>query len=997
METRQEPDDVELGAAVDAVAAGFALASRKMLTWLRSSFVAVLLGSTACAASSPAPSSSGSTLPAPTWVPAAPLPPVPVWRLGEASSPALRLDLGAGFSGVVHHGVRLVVDGSGAVYARSEHRIQTELLLAVPEHLGGGFVFGGASGLWHAASFVDTPRLLVPGPVRTLSFGPERALVVRDDGSRRLVDLTTGELRPVELPGISMMASSLDGRVGLAYADGGRLYGLRPGSGWQAIEHGSGALGVLRVVGLESELHIDASGGESFVYGAEGLRRSPQVPAAPTLDAGARRSRRPRPLPLAVARGAQLFDDQVIAFDEGSAFVISTRSGEVLAEEPGATPPDFECRAARFEREVLALCHANDRTLVATRPVEGGPTKIEIAFPRRGVLSWGEGDALSFDGPCDGKEARVGAACLRTEGGWLELDRSAMLEDAPKTSTARRLLDVPTPTTVLSLVAGANAGLVDLGSGRRWPLDANEIAAVEAWVGARQLVDHRARVIGEGELELWSERGQSVRLLQGGRQLEPSPYRFANLRFDGARGLARSGSGREAVFLQSTDWGRSFAAVDTPPLPRLRDGAAQSCTEVGCTVDAWVRVGWSSERGGASSSPAIDVPSSTVDPPSLPELRCTPSAPPSRRLAPASDEARFGLGAERVRLGPNEALAHHSLSAFDHQGGELRAEAVRAVITGRVDEAASSARALRYLEPFDPSATPRSARYELQAAHDHAALTGSSAGPEHMLSTEQGFALPVLGGGLLLGDGAGSLLWVEGARALPISLGRDGAEFAVHAAARLDPTTLAVLARDSFGRVVVLRVTRGSVHTELELPPPPRPELAPATLGLALVDEGRLGVLMSPSSGPPTQEDPALLFVAGKSPTKLAAWHTLEPASSPACADRKGAALALAAPSAWLSTGLGVDPDQATWLAVRWSSERVCLEAVDAPGLRLDTPLRELDARTIARFDAKPSAGLLAIGEGVELRDRRSCELLPPRSSRASAAPAATLSTAPAR
>ena len=213
----------------------------------------------------------------------------------------------------------------------------------------------------------------------------------------------------------------------------------------------------------------------------------------------------------------------------------------------------------------------------------------------------------------------------------------------------------------------------------------------------------------------------------------------------------------------------------------------------------------------------------------------------------------------------------------------------------------------------------------------------------------------------------------------------------------LDPTTLAVLARDSFGRVVVLRVTRGSVHTELELPPPPRPELAPGTLGLALVDEGRLGVLMSPSSGPPTQEDPALLFVAGKSPTKLAAWHTLEPASSPACADRKGAALALAAPSAWLSTGLGVDPGQATWLAVRWSSERVCLEAVDAPGLRLDTPLRELDARTIARFDAKPSAGLLAIGEGVELRDRRSCELVPPRSSRASAAPAATLSTAPAR
>jgi hypothetical protein len=993
---RQENDDVAALLRPVPLRQRFALASGAMLTRLTSSSVAALLLSTACAASGPSTENARPVVLAPTWVPAAPLPPIPVWRLGQAASPGLTLDLGAGFSGVVHQGVRLVVDGSGTVYARSEHQISTQLLLAVPEHLGGGFVFGGSSGLWHAASFVDPPRMVVAGPVRTLSFGPEHTLVVRGDGSRRLVDLATGELRAVSPLGASMMASSGDGRSGVAYADGGRLFGLRAGAGWQEITPRPGGLAVLHVTSLEAELRIDARGGESFVFGPQGLQRSAQPPPPRAAQGDTRRVRPKSPLALAAARGAPLFDDQVIAFDAGSAFVISMRSGKVLAEEPGATPPDFECRAARFDREVLALCHANDRTLVATRPVEGGPTKVEISFPRRGVLSWGEGDALSFDGPCDGKEARVGAACLRSEAGWIDLDRSAMLEDAPNGATARRLLDVPTRSTVLSIVAGANAGLVDLGSGRRWPLDAREIAAIEPWVSPRQPVEHRARVIGEGELEMWSDRGQSLRVLQGGKQLQPSPYRFANLRFDGARGLARSGAGADAVFLQSTDWGRSFAAVDTPPLPRLRESAAQSCSEVGCRVDAWVRIGWSSERGGADGSTAIDVPVSTAESPRLPELRCTPSTPPVRRLGAGADDARFGLGAERLQLGTDVDVAHFALSAPDDQGGGLRAEATRAVITGRSDENASAARSVRYIDPFDPSATPRSARYDLQAAHDHAALTGTSVGADHMLANDQGFALPVLGGGLLLSDGSGSLLWVAGAQALPISLGPESADFAVHAAARLDASTLAVLARDSFGRVAIYRVTRGSVHAELELPAPPRPELTPSVLGLALGDDGALGVLVSSSSGPPTREDPALLFVAGKPPTPLAAWHTLEPASSPACADRKGAALALAAPSAWLSTGAGIEPSQATWLALRWSGERVCLEAVDAPGVRIDTPVRELDARTIARFDAKPSAGLVALGEGVELRDRRSCELVHARRPTQPSSPTSPQSSPPA-
>jgi hypothetical protein len=71
-----------------------------------------------------------------------------------------------------------------------------------------------------------------------------------------------------------------------------------------------------------------------------------------------------------------------------------------------------------------------------------------------------------------------------------------------------------------------------------------------------------------------------------------------------------------------------------------------------------------------------------------------------------------------------------------------------------------------------------------------------------------------------------------------------------------------------------------------------------------------------------------------------------------------------------------MDRTQPSWLELRWSADRVCLSAADLPAVQIESPAAELDTRLVARLDANADAVLLAIGEGVELVDRRRCELV---------------------
>jgi hypothetical protein len=67
-------------------------------------------------------------------------------------------------------------------------------------------------------------------------------------------------------------------------------------------------------------------------------------------------------------------------------------------------------------------------------------------------------------------------------------------------------------------------------------------------------------------------------------------------------------------------------------------------------------------------------------------------------------------------------------------------------------------------------------------------------------------------------------------------------------------------------------------------------------------------------------------------------------------------------------------------MLVRWSAERVCLEAVEIPYLSQTLPsTSSADSVLVARFgkDAPAPGAQILIAEGAELREPRSCELIP--------------------
>ncbi len=104
-------------------------------------------------------------------------------------------------------------------------------------------------------------------------------------------------------------------------------------------------------------------------------------------------------------------------------------------------------------------------------------------------------------------------------------------------------------------------------------------------------------------------------------------------------------------------------------------------------------------------------------------------------------------------------------------------------------------------------------------------------------------------------------------------------------------------------------------------------------------------------------------------------------ATDAACAGDAGYRAIVVIDESWLDLGSdGLAPrDRGMTAAVRWSTERVCVEAVEvgeAGAQQMDPPPR---LRVVARFTPQPSAVRLATIRGVDLRQTLACELQPAR------------------
>jgi hypothetical protein len=186
----------------------------------------------------------------------------------------------------------------------------------------------------------------------------------------------------------------------------------------------------------------------------------------------------------------------------------------------------------------------------------------------------------------------------------------------------------------------------------------------------------------------------------------------------------------------------------------------------------------------------------------------------------------------------------------------------------------------------------------------------------------------------------------------------------------------------SDGVTHVRALAPGRADELFSLPPSAERELEPQTTdSLAIADDGKLSVLRVLSRGAPTAHHPALLLSPGAAPTALAPWSTLEDASSAACSSMQGGVHAVVVsrePWVRLGTFPADGSDRLSIAKVRWSRERVCLDALEVPAVVHDLPEgTQVESYVAARFGKDASAGHVMIAAGAELREPRSCTLAP--------------------
>jgi hypothetical protein len=303
---------------------------------------------------------------------------------------------------------------------------------------------------------------------------------------------------------------------------------------------------------------------------------------------------------------------------------------------------------------------------------------------------------------------------------------------------------------------------------------------------------------------------------------------------------------------------------------------------------------------------------------------------------------------------------------------------------------------LLFVEPFDPAGRIAKTSGTLRAWLPPA----KSSRPNEPLryNADQGFARPVLSANAGHSDG--------------IVLVDDDLAFALSHAGRLLPIrphcraqSAYIDARDRF--FVACGDAEGATEVEdaqgnavFRLPPVvsyrrPRDGLfafPPAHILLnadAIAVKGDELAIVRVASGaePATVDNPAWLLKPGEPPVELAPWSTLEVASSPACASGDGYRAVVQTTAPWVHVEGAVFKLTVPGMAaiVRWSTERVCLEAIEV-GLRTEPGSgvgfegeRPLDVMVVARF-VGDGAGAGVVGTGAEesVRQPARCELVPP-------------------
>ncbi|HEY8040465.1 MAG TPA: hypothetical protein VIF15_11755, partial [Polyangiaceae bacterium] len=580
---------------------------------------------------------------------------------------------GGGVRAVVA-GVRVVSWADGSIVAAADRLAAVpSSVIALPERMGGGFLFALGTHLWRADTWLGHARPVFTGaaPIGQVLLGLDRVYVRSQQGAIIAVDPRTGatiDLGP--LPGSPNLGrlAALDGWRAVAIADlRGALVTLDAGSTWRPL-----ALPIepSDVVALDDALTVGGLDESRQMQWWE-VRPDGQTgrlavaPSAPSVDVehatGALDSTArvfgPRPLAAAIEDGWPLVDGTAIVARDGALARVRLSDGalaETIADAfplkparchplPLARPRDpgafgFVCGEPRG-RTVVYRFSPTEARLVELRRFE---------LPRE-VLASGNG-ALAVRGPCASDAAddpRSGdqAYCLMSAGGgWSEMHfrgddveraRLVVLSDG-RVALVRPPRAADLSTARLTLTDGTHSSHVPI---ELPPLRADVTRALRLGVWMDGFEERRPGVLGG-----WIDAAGSVvgvEIATDGKATVGEHIHLGGESFVSGRwGLGWTSSRRG---LETTDGGMTWKAFDVPDtIASGRSVHARACGPVGCLAAGWMRVGW----GAPEPTPSVDPPPHATPtahaPPSL-DLPCEPLSgkPPDPKPAPA------GRGATR--------------------------------------------------------------------------------------------------------------------------------------------------------------------------------------------------------------------------------------------------------------------------------------------------------------------------------------------------------------
>lgn len=908
----------------------------------------------------------------------------------------------------------------------------------VPGRFGGGFLFWTARSIYRADTFDGAlvPVTRVPEPIERVSFGPKSALVRTHNGERWSIALPSGARAPVAIAGIADVGTLEDGRT-IAVTDHGIVL-TSIDLGGRFTDVTSELKGTAeRVTTIGDDLWLFTTNDSAARLEADG--RLSWFDKQPS-EHDARRVGDPRwhgaesPLHAVFHTGASIDETSAVVVDSGDVYRVDVRTGELLSVIAGHLPPDAKCEGVPVPGDVVFACTgaSNAANAFVVAHTLAPPVTVEQSFSGGGQFYASDDGGLAYTGSCQGGSSTGTVVCVRMpDGRWEERDVSGLATDggAGDVTVARW---VPrSDGRVVAIVVDPTPGIYDpqTASFQALPDEANEVLGYDTKAppakpgksarppGARLKRPLRSNGIVDSSwtfngaaLRGWLQKGESVELAEDGK-VTRSPWTF-DATFSGALALGKSKDGR---LYQSTDHGMSWNEVTPPPTGTTID--LGRCTSAGCDLGAFYRVGW------AFRPPQADAPK---DPVALPpevrrtrafELACrVRGGVATKLLSRTSDSPEdLGLGASRLPVANDRndwtyvrnAVPRAIVSAVhDPPNGDGDAFALRGMFSGfgttkdgdviRVagpdKNALSLRRALSFVAPFDPAA--RVVRSTIAMSDVVAAARRAGVATEEILGedpTELGTLVPItpadptLPADIAVDNGAHGLFAIVRGDRVRVVVRAPPTNTTVVSGVALGGAAdeVAFLEIDANGSTHVAKVGANGLSDLFDLAPMNGEAFYPANPdALAVGPKGDLAVVRTPSgSDPPSSLDPALLLVQGGPPVTLAPWSELRLAEDPACKAEPGGwrtTLQIIAPWIRVSTPeLRVD-DGPMLARVRWTTKRVCLEAVELKlpmlGLRAPQAGGSADTNVGTWIVGKGSTfARVGISEGIEWRQALDC------------------------